>query len=235
MIKAVLFDWFNTLALYHPPREEIQSQALKEFGIDISPEALRPALLVADKKLFEEESISPIRRRKPEEQARIYSDYQKTILSETGADISATTDILLKIIRKANELFKDTRFVLYEDVLPTVKQLKGLSLTLGLLTNLEIDMKPLCDGLGLSPFLDFIVTSGEAGFDKPQPQIFRLALERAGVEPSEAVHVGDQYKIDAVGAMGVGMKAIIIDRNDAYPEVTDCPRIRSLTEVAEYL
>jgi len=47
--------------------------------------------------------------------------------------------------------------------------------------------------------------------------------------------VGDQYKLDAVGAMGVGIRPILIDRYNSYPEVTDCPRIHRLTELTEYL
>jgi len=73
------------------------------------------------------------------------------------------------------------------------------------------------------------------GADKPEPAIFLAALERAGVNAAEAVHVGDQYKLDVVGARGVGINPILIDRYDLYPEVSDCPRIRSLTELAQYL
>ena len=81
----------------------------------------------------------------------------------------------------------------------------------------------------------FIVNPGEVGADKPKPPIFLAALERARVNASEAVHVGDQYKIDVVGARGVGISPILIDRYDLYPEVTDCPRIRNLTELLGYL
>ena len=41
--------------------------------------------------------------------------------------------------------------------------------------------------------------------------------------------------LDVVGARGVGISPILLDRHDLYPEVTDCPRINSLSEVAEYL
>lgn len=235
MIKAVFLDWFNTLALYKPPREELQSKALQEFGIYISPEKIRPALLMADKYFFEENATSPIRQRSPEEQAEIYACYQQTVLTEAGVNVSNSPDILPKIMKKAQELYKDIRFVLFDDVLPTMETLRGQNLTLGLLTNLDSDMKPICAELGLEPYIDFIVTSGEAGADKPQPQIFLKALERAGVEASEAVHVGDQYQLDIVGAMGVGIKPILIDRYGLYSEVGDCPRIHSLSEVIEYL
>jgi len=156
-------------------------------------------------------------------------------LTESGVNLSDVSDILPEIMKKAQELYRDIKFVLYDDVLPALKTLKNQDLTLGLLTNVVSDMKPVCTELGLDPYLNFIVTSGEAGADKPQPEIFLTALEQAGVEASEAVHVGDQYKIDIVGAMGVGIKPILLDRNDLYPEVTECPRIHSLSELTEYL
>jgi FMN phosphatase YigB (HAD superfamily) len=73
------------------------------------------------------------------------------------------------------------------------------------------------------------------GSDKPHPPIFHTALKRAGVPPSEALHVGDQYRIDVVGAQGVGIQALLLDREDFYPQISDCPHIRSLSQVADYL
>ncbi|MFC1949335.1 HAD family hydrolase [Chloroflexota bacterium] len=235
MIKAIFFDWFNTLALYSPPREELQSRALREFGINASPEQILPALLTADQYIFEESATFPLRKRSPQEQAEIYTRYQQILFTEAGIDIPDDPAFFPSFMRKAQELYKDIRFILFDDVLPTIKTLKEQGLTLGLLTNLDSDMKPVCDGLGLTPYIDFIVTSGEAGADKPQPEIFMVALERAGVEAAEAVHVGDQYKLDVVGAMGVGIKPILIDRNNLSPEITDCPRIQSLPELPDYL
>jgi len=235
LIKAVFFDWFNTLALYHPPREELQSQALREVGINVSPQKIIPGLLMADKEYFEENAISPIRQRSPDEQTKIYARYQQTILAEARVDISNDPDILGKIMRKTQQLYQGIKFVLFDDVLPTLKMLKAQKLIRGLLTNLDTDMKPICGELGLEPYIDFIVTSGEVGADKPKPAIFLAALKKAGVKASEALHVGDQYKLDAIGAMGVGIRPILIDRYNSYPEVTDCPRIHRLSELTEYL
>jgi putative hydrolase of the HAD superfamily len=235
LIKAVFFDWFNTLAVYHPPREELQSKALEEYGFNISPEAIRPALLKADKELFEENAVSSLRLKTPEQQNEMYIRYQKTLLSEVGIDVSGDPGIIPGILAKANELYKDLSFILFDDVIPVMKNLKERELITGLITNIESGMKPICDSLGLGPYLDFTVTSGEAGSDKPQPEIFMLALKRAGVPATEAIHIGDQYRIDAMGARGAGIKPIIIDRNGLYPEITDVPRIRSLDEVFDYL
>lgn len=233
LIRAVFFDWFNTLAHYEPPREELESQALREVGINASPRDLKRGLLLADRDYFEENTRSPIRKRSPEEQAEIYTRYQKTILTEAG--INTPDDLLLKIMRRLQELYRGMTFVLFEDVLSTMKILKEQNLTLGLLTNINREIDTICQKLGVAPYLDFTVTSMEAGADKPEPPIFRLALERARVDASDAVHVGDQYKLDIVGARRMGINPILIDRADIYQEINDCPRIRSLTELTEHL
>ncbi|MBA7472628.1 (S)-2-haloacid dehalogenase 4A [subsurface metagenome] len=133
------------------------------------------------------------------------------------------------------EQFKSVTFALFDDVLSTLKTLKQQNFILGLLTNLDRDMVSICRELGLEPYLDFVVTAKEAGADKPSPPIFLAALDKAGVNASEAVHVGDQYKLDVIGARAIGINPILVDRYDIYPEVSDCPRIHSLTELAQHL
>lgn len=233
MIKAVFLDWFNTLARFDPPREELHRQSLQEFGIAASPDEVGRGLLLADKYWFGENIKAKVTARSPEEQAEIGLRYQQILLTEAG--VKVTKELLSKIVKKALELYKGVTFALFKDVLSTLKELKEQKYILGLLTNLDKDMAPICRQLGLEPYLDFVVTSGEVGSDKPEPPIFLVALQRAGVNASEAVHVGDQYKIDVVGARGVGISPILIDRYNLYPEVTDCPRIHSLAELAGYL
>ena len=233
MIKAIFFDWFNTLARYEPPREELHSQALREFGIEVSPEKILPGVLTADMYFFGENANSPVEKRDRKERAEVYTRYQKIILSEAG--VKADQELLAKVMNKVEQLFKGITFTLFDDVLSTLETLKEQRFTLGLLTNLAQDMSPLCHKLGLESYLDFVVTSQQVGADKPEPPIFLAALDRAKVEASQAVHVGDQYKLDVVGARRVGINPILIDRYDLYPEVSDCSRIRDLTELAQYL
>jgi putative hydrolase of the HAD superfamily len=229
VIKAVFFDWFNTLAHYHPPREELERQALQELGLSVSPQTVSRGLYLADKNFYEENARLPIRQRSREEQARIYSGYQVIVLKEAG--IPPAEDIVLKLMTRMRELNSTMRFVLYDDVLSTLQAVKARKLTIGLLTNLQREIDSMCRELGIAPYIDFTVTSGEVGADKPQPPIFLKALEMAKVRPAEAIHVGDQYQNDCAGARGVGINPVLIDRGDLYPEIKDCPRIRSLTAV----
>lgn len=235
MIKAIFFDWFNTLARYDPPREEVQSQALREFGINVAAQKVRQGLAAGDKYLFDENFITPVRKRSREEQVNLYLRQQEIILTEIGVDVTEQPDLAGKTLMRLRELFQGLRFVLFEDVLPTLKALRKRKLILGLLTNLDRDMTPLCRELGLEPYLDFVVTSGEVDSDKPNAPIFLTALERAKVKATEAIHIGDQYKVDVTGARGVGITPLLLDRYDLSPEVNDCPRLHSLSEVPKYL
>jgi len=233
LIKAVFFDWFNTLARYEPPREELHSQALRELGIEVPPQEILPGVLAADMYFFEENAKSPVERRAPEERAEVYIRYQNIVLTEVK--VKADQEMLFKIMKKVQKLFDGVAFTLFDDVLSTLKTLREQKLILGMLTNLAKDMNPICRELGLEPYLDFAVTSQEVGVDKPKPPIFLAALQKARVNASEATHVGDQYKLDVVGARAVGIAPILIDRYNLYPEINDCPRIHSLTELAEHL
>ena len=233
MIKAVFFDWFNTLADYKPPRYQLHSQACHEFGIELSPELVRRGVLAADKYFFDENLQSPVEKRSQETKAQVYLHYQEIVLGEAGAKVARP--VLLAIMDRVRRLFAGATWALFDDALSTLKTLKERKLILGLLTNLSQDMDTVFSKLGLKPYLAFAVTPGEAGADKPLPPIFLLALERAQVKASEAIHVGDQYNIDVVGARGVGIQPILLDRYDQYPEVTDCPRIRTLPEIVNFL
>jgi HAD superfamily hydrolase (TIGR01549 family) len=233
VIKAIFFDWFNTLAHYYPPREELESQALKELGFDVSPKAISPGLYLADKNFYEENARLPIRQRSKEEQTKVYTGFQRIILKEAG--ITPTDDLVFKLMSRMLQLNASMKFVLFNDVSTTLKALKEKKLTLGLLTNLQSEVDSMCSELGIADYLDFTVTSGEVGADKPQPPIFLKALEKAKAKASETIHVGDQYQNDVLGARGVGISPILLDRADYYAEITDCPRIKSLTAVIKYL
>ena len=233
MIKAIFFDWFNTLAHYHPPREELESQALKELGFDVSPKSISYGLYLADKHMYEENARLPIRQRSQEEQHRLYTGFHRIILKETGID--ATDDQVLNLMLRMLQLNNSLKFILFDDVSAALKVLKARGLKLGLLTNLQSEVNSMCRELGIADYLDFTVTSVEVGADKPQPPIFLKALQLAHVNAAEAIHVGDQYQNDVIGARRVGISPILLDRADYYVEITDCPRIRSLSEIQVFL
>lgn len=231
MIKAVFFDLYNTLVTYDPPREVIEARILKDFGIEVSPEALLHPIVTADEFIYKEHARLPISKRSKEETTALYSQYHGIVLKEAGLEVSK--EVIAGILGKWMGF--DLKMVLFDDVIPALTHLKERGLILGLISNVDRDIAPLYQGLGLSDWLQVMVTSQEVGFNKPHPEIFQAALKQAGVKPSEAIYVGDQYQIDVVGASKVGMLGILLDRNGFFEEITDCPKVRRLTEVAEHL
>ena len=231
MIKAVFFDFYNTLVGFDPPREEIEARMLKDFGIEVSPQSLLRPIMAADDFIYQEHARFPISKRSKEEKVELYTEYHGIILKEAG--IEPSWELITGILKKW--LKADYKMVLFDDVVPTLTQLKERGLILGLISNVDRDITPLYQGLGLADWLGVVVTSQEVGFNKPSPQIFRAALRQAKVRPSEAIYVGDQHQIDVVGANGVGMRGILLDRNGFFEDITDSPRISSLTRIVEYL
>ncbi|HEU4367219.1 MAG TPA: HAD family hydrolase [Methylomirabilota bacterium] len=76
--------------------------------------------------------------------------------------------------------------------------------------------------LDLLRHLDFVIDSSEVGVEKPDPRIFQLALDRAGVGAHEAAYVGDLYSIDVLGARAAGLRAVLMDPGRCWPP-RDCP------------
>ena len=92
-------------------------------------------------------------------------------------------------------------------------------------------------GVGAHFHRELFVTSEHAGCFKPNEAIFRYALERAGAEPHEAVHIGDSLEADVVGAMGVGMRAVWFNATGQAPVDGIVPdaTVTSYAELAEVL
>jgi len=233
LIKAVIFDWFSTLAHYDPPREQLQAQVLRELGFNVIRTNIQRALVLADRDLYAEFSELSLEGRSPEEQIQTFIRHQQGIMTRAGVD--ADTVLAEKAIARLQEMGAGRRFALYDDVIPTIRMLKERRLITGLITNIRRGIHEICQELGLEPYLDFIISPAEAGADKPNPAIFQLALERAGVEADDAIYIGDQYLQDMVGARNAGIAPILIDRFNVSPEFTDAPRILSLTELITYL
>ncbi len=120
----------------------------------------------------------------------------------------------------------------YEDVWPTLEELRKRGLRLGVISNWDERLEPLLGRLGLADFFNPIVVSQLVGACKPQAEIFKRALEWLGVEPGEVLHVGDSAREDVAGAKGVGMQARRVARGE---EGGEAGVIRSLGEVVELL
>ena len=232
MIRLVTLDLYDTLACAVPTRPERFATVCAELGLVADLDLLRRGYVRADDFYTRGNGRSPLHNRDPRRVREFYRHFTRYILAVAGLPTDART--CLEVRRRLDGL-GPTQRVQYPDVRPALTALRARGIKLAVVSNTPVDCTPLCDRLGLTELVDFIVSSCLVGCEKPCRRIFEFALEQAGVAPAEALHVGDQPLSDVIGALRVGMGALLIDRDDLRPNVWRCPRLRSLVEVERYL
>jgi putative hydrolase of the HAD superfamily len=140
----------------------------------------------------------------------------------------------------------DRSWVLHDDALPCLDALEQAipGVQFGIITNAELNYQtPKLDRLGLSPRMRHVVASGVVGVPKPDAQIFRHACALFGVDPQNAVYVGDRLQTDARGAHDAGLTGVWVDRGVVTPTADELAEatasgvlvIRSLAELPPLL
>jgi putative hydrolase of the HAD superfamily len=224
MITAVFFDLYNTLAGFQPSRYEIQSEALADFDLKVTPEGIIRGYHLADGFMSDQNATKPMRSLSHTERDAFFAEYERLVLSGSGVEVDpALAGEIWKRIRKV-----EYGLAAFPDSIPALQRLREQGLTVGLISNIHQDGDELADSLGLLSHLDFTVTSMEVGAEKPKPPIFLKALEKAKAAPEEAVHVGDQLTSDIDGP-------VLLDRDGNHPGYDDYPRIETLNELAHVL
>jgi putative hydrolase of the HAD superfamily len=159
--------------------------------------------------------------------------YFNLVLDEAGIARSAATDAALLELKAWHD-----RHCLWEDVpkgvRPSLERFRAAGLRLAVVSNSNGTLRGLLDRLGLAPAFEVILDSAVEGVEKPDPRIFHLALERLGEDAGTALHVGDIYHVDVTGARAAGVRPVLLDEAGLYPDA-DCPRVRSLPELADHL
>ena len=117
---------------------------------------------------------------------------------------------------------------LYPETRPTLTALQGRRYRLGVISNFDSRLFGLLDGLDIAHFFDPIVASTHAGAAKPEPAIFQHALAAHGLSPQEALHIGDSYDMDVVGAQNAGLTPVLLDRSDHKQSAEDALVVRRL-------
>jgi len=108
-----------------------------------------------------------------------------------------------------------------------IRGVKAAGLVAGVVSNSNGSVRTLLDGAGLAADLDFVIDSALVGVEKPDPRIFHLGLERAGVAAHEAVYIGDLYSIDVLGSRAAGLGSILLDPRGFWGP-RDCDMARDL-------
>lgn len=218
--------------LLSPKRKlgEALSEAVAEHGRTLSQEELRSAWEAADA-WFQDEYHRPGNDTwtRDDRIHQTWRDFHGLILRELGMP-EPPAELVERILAAQ---FAPDAFEPYPDARPVLEALQPArrdGLVVGVVSDWATSLRDIFVSLELDRFFDFILASGAVGVAKPDAAFFRIALDRAGVRPSQALMVGDSYRADVVGARAAGMDAVLLDRaGDA--SVDDVPVIRTLHEL----
>lgn len=130
------------------------------------------------------------------------------VLEAAGATPDAA---MIRDLRSLERHAFDGTAQIYADSLPVVRELRRRGIRTALVSNCSYNTRPFVDELGLEAEFDAVILSFEVGTMKPEPEIYRLALQRSDVtDPSRAVFVDDQVRYcDGAAAMGIDTRLIV--------------------------
>ena len=106
---------------------------------------------------------------------------------------------------------------------------------LGVISNFDSRLEDVLTDLGIRPFFQQLTIPSLAGVAKPDPAIFRYAMEQIGAEPAECLYVGDEVEDDYTAPQSAGMRALLYNPGDHHPKLPTAARIKSLGEVSQFL
>jgi putative hydrolase of the HAD superfamily len=229
-IKAVFFDAADTLFHVKGGVGNEYWRVAKKYGANTTPERITKAFTRAFKSAppLTFADFSPEDRKVYEK--KWWYDVVRDVFEEVGMfeRFEDYFDELFETFRrKAWELFPETKAVL--------SLLKARGLILGIISNFDTRVYDVCTHLGIIDYFDSFVISSEAGFSKPSPKIFSLALSKNKVSPSECIHIGDSLEHDFYGASSVGIKVLLVDKKGRHIGRSDVHSIQSLTEIMRFV
>lgn len=223
-IEVVFFDAGGTLLDPHPSFAELFATTCRAAGYDVTPEQVgevQDRLAPHLTELVQEANLPHAPSLSPEASHTFWTFTYRRFLGELDINEETMTDRLYETFSS----FESYR--LYDDVKPTLDAIEAMGLRIGLISNFDSWLEKMLIEMEVGHLFDPSVISGVVGVEKPDPRIYRIAVERAGADPSRTVHVGDSPAMDIEPASRVGMIPILIDRVGRYPE-TDHHRIEDL-------
>jgi len=206
----VLFDFYNTLvsiATDEGDQEVWERLALfvRYHGLQAEAELLRQQFFAAA-----EEGQRLASEAYPE--TDVYGIFSSIVTALAEQPLEQLTSEVVKLFRTLSM----RHFELFPETLEALDSLQH-RFRLGLVTDAQpLFLSSEIDMVGLRPYFDVIVVSGETGFHKPDTRLFEKALEGLNVGPSDAAFVGDSVSRDICGAEQAGLNTVLLDREQSY-------------------
>ena len=210
--KAVFFDVGGTLIRVHPSVGDVYARHARSFGYSGSVKVLNEAFHAQWKRMGGIESLGD------QSGAEVEKDFWYKLVYEVFQPLGGLDrfeeyfDIIFEAFREKSN------WRIYKDVTDSkiLETLKKRGVVLGVISNWDSRLISTLENIGLASYFDFILPSALIGSAKPDKKIFEEALRLSRVAPHEACHIGDEIKTDVVGAEGVGIHPILLDRDNRF-------------------
>lgn len=219
---AVLLDALGTLMTFEPPAPHLRAALRERLGVDIGEDAARAAMR-AEIAFYRAHLHTGRDAASLAELRRLAAEAMRPALPAPAAEADGA--LLVEALLGA------LRFRAYPDAAPALRALRARGIRLVVLSNWDASLHERLEETGLAPLVDGAVASAVLGAAKPDPAAFAAALALAGSEPAHAVHVGDTPDADVEGALGAGLRAVLVARHDGAAAPPGVPVIRSLAEL----
>lgn len=232
-MRAVFFDVGGTVVRSKAARWRILQGALLPLGITIAEADANRAYRRLD---TEYAGLTYPTDRETGAGRRFWTGYDRRLLSILDIPYSQKADDAIQsafedlVSRPTGENYEA-----FPDALPCLLAIRSAGLKTGAISNADGRLSGILRATGLEEHFDLVVNSSEERIAKPDPRIFRIALDRLGVRAEESVHVGDLYHFDVLGARAVGIRPVLIDRGAGEShedeDLSLCEVVRSLDEL----
>jgi putative hydrolase of the HAD superfamily len=227
-LDAVFLDAGNTLITFD---HALVCGMLAEEGVDATPAELGRAEAAARPAVsrFLADGISS-------EVRDTFTFYVTRMLARLGHDGPDAAALAQRLVVRLRREVPTQR--LWSQILPGVPEalraLRADGLRLVVVSNSDGTVEEGLTAMGLRALVDGVVDSAVVGVEKPDPGIFRHALELSGAQPGRVLHVGDLHAVDVLGARAAGLHAVLLDPHGDWDDV-DCARTADLPSLVEAL
>lgn len=124
-------------------------------------------------------------------------------------------------------------YVTFPEAPETLRALRDAGARIGILSNTDMHLWPLLEGLGLDGLVDAAIPCYLRGVEKPEPAAFAMAIDELGAAPDRTWFVGDSLHHDVLPAADAGLSPVLVDRLDMHPPSSRYAKVSSLAPVPE--